>query len=78
LARLAASGMLDVMADDDRKTDRFAVRRDRKGWSVVELLTGEAAVIASSPQVGLSEADAQHTASLLNQRTAGGDRTMRR
>ncbi len=62
---------------EDRKTDRFGVRRDRTGWSVFEVWTGEPAVIALVPQTGLSEEDAQHTAELLNRRARGGDRSMR-
>jgi hypothetical protein len=62
---------------EERKTDRFAVRRDRTGWTVYEVWTGEPAVIALVPQTGLSEGDAQHTATLLNRRAKGGDRSMR-
>lgn len=63
---------------DDRKTDRFAIRRDSEGWSVFEIFTGETAVIALTPQTGLSEEDAQHTAALLNKRARQGDRSLRR
>jgi hypothetical protein len=62
---------------EERKTDRFALRRDRTGWTVYEVWTGEAAVIAMVPQTGLSQDDAQHTAALLNRRARGGDRSMR-
>lgn len=62
---------------EDRKTDRFAIRRDRTGWTVFEVWTGEPAVIALVPQTGLSEEDARHTADLLNRRARGGDRSMR-
>ena len=57
--------------------DRFQVRRDRTGWTVYEVWTGEPAVIAMDPQTGLSEADAAHTAGLLNRRAQGGDRALR-
>jgi hypothetical protein len=62
---------------DERKADRFAIRRDSEGWSVYELFTGKAAVIALTPQTGLSEDDARHTAELLNKRARQGDRSLR-
>ena len=62
---------------NQRQSDRFAMRRDASGWTVYEVWTGEAAVIASKPQAGLSEDDAQHTADLLNQRAQNGDSSMR-
>ena len=62
---------------EERKTERFALRRDRTGWTVYEVWTGEPAIIALVPQTGLSEEDAQHTAGLLNRRARGGDRSMR-
>lgn len=61
----------------DRQTDRFLIRPDRAGWTVYEVWTGEPAVIALTPQTGLSEADATHTAGLLNRRARGGDRNLR-
>jgi len=63
---------------EERKTDRFALRPDRSGWTVYEVWTGEPAVIAMVSQTGLSEEDAQHTADLLNRRSRNGDRSMRR
>jgi len=62
---------------EDRKTNRFALRPDRSGFTVYELWTGEPAVIAMVPQTGLSEEDAQHPADLLNRRSRNGDRSMR-
>ena len=62
---------------EERKKDRFTIRRDNTGWSVYEVWTGEPAVIALVPQTGLSEEDAKHTADLLNRRARGGDRSMR-
>jgi hypothetical protein len=62
---------------EQRKTERFTLRRDRTGWTVYEVWTGEPAVIALVPQTGLSQEDAQHTAALLNRRAKGGDRSMR-
>jgi hypothetical protein len=63
---------------EERKTSRYAIRRDRTAWTVYEVWTGEPAVIALRPQTGLSEDDAQHTADLLNRRAHGGDRSKRR
>jgi hypothetical protein len=48
---------------------RFSVRPDPCGYSVFDLWTGEIAVIAMTPQDGLSQADAEHTAALLNRRS---------
>jgi hypothetical protein len=62
---------------EERKTHRFDLRRDRTGWTVYEVWTGEPVVIAMVSQTGLSEADAQHTADLMNRRARGGDRTLR-
>lgn len=58
--------------------ERFQVRPGSDGYSVLDLWTGEAAVIAMTPQRGLSEPDARHTAGLLNRSSqaeakAGGD-----
>lgn len=49
-------------------TERFSVRPDPAGFSVIDLGTGETLVIAMALQQGLSEQDAQHTARMLNQR----------
>lgn len=54
-------------------TDRYLVRPDREGFSVYDVWTGEAAVIAMTPQTGLSREDADHTAILLNTRARQGD-----
>jgi len=54
--------------------ERFGVRPDSQGYSVFDIWTGEPAVIAMTPQSGLSEEDAQHTAELLNRRSSGADR----
>lgn len=48
--------------------ERFITRQDRGAYSVIDTWTGEPAVIAQTPQSGLSEADARHTAELLNRR----------
>ena len=49
-------------------SERYQVRPDRGGFRVHDVWTGEAAVVAMTPQNGLSKADADHTAELLNQR----------
>lgn len=56
--------------------ERYAIRPDPEGFSVYDVWTGETAVIAMTPQSGLSEVDARHTAALLNRRAAGGDRNV--
>ncbi|HEY3949608.1 hypothetical protein [Phenylobacterium sp.] len=58
-------------------TDRYIVRPDPSGFSVVDLWTGERAVIASVTQSELSRQDAEHTAEMLNKRARRGDRTVR-
>lgn len=54
--------------------ERFQVRPGATGHSVVDVWTGETAIIAMTPQDGLSEADARHTAELLNRRARAGER----
>lgn len=56
--------------------ERFVIREGREGFRVIDIWTGEVAIIAMTPQDELSEADAQHTAELLNRRAANGDRTV--
>jgi len=68
---LAGTSRLCMMA---AMTPRFDVRRDRDGFSVYDVWTGEAAIIAMTPQTGLSREDADHTAELLNRRARQGDR----
>jgi hypothetical protein len=63
---------------NERKTDRYALKRDQTGWTVYEIWSGEPAVLGSAPQTGLSEEDAQHTLKLLNRRARSGDSSMRR
>ncbi len=46
--------------------DRYVIRPDSHGFSVIEVATGAAAVIAMAPQRGLSQEDAEHLAGLLN------------
>jgi hypothetical protein len=54
--------------------DRYTTRPDRDGFSVYDAWTGEVAVIAMTPQSGLSQEDAEHTADLLNRRAGQGER----
>ena len=54
-------------------SDRFAVRPDHEGFRVCDVWTGEAALIAMTPQAGLSREDAEHTAELLNRRPRQGE-----
>lgn len=63
---------------DERKNDRYALRRDAQGWTVYVIWTGDAAVVGGTPQTGLSEEDAQHMVSLLNAQARRGDSSMRR
>jgi hypothetical protein len=54
-------------------TERFCIRPDPSGFSVVDLWTGETVVIATTAQRGLSQADAEHTAAMLNRRAGDGE-----
>lgn len=63
---------------DERKNDRYAIRRDAQGWTVYVIWTGEAAIVGGTPQAGLSEDDARHTVDLLNAQARRGDSSMRR
>jgi hypothetical protein len=63
---------------DERKTDRYALRRDAAGWTVYLVWTGEPATVGGAPQTGLSEDDARHMVSLLNAQARRGDSSMRR
>jgi hypothetical protein len=40
---------------DEQRTERFAIRPDRAGWTVYDAWTGEPSVLAMAPQTGLSE-----------------------
>jgi hypothetical protein len=57
-------------------TDRYIVRPDASGFSIVDLWTGELAVIAMTAQSEMSKEDADHTAEMLNTRARRGDRTV--
>jgi hypothetical protein len=63
---------------DDRKKDRYVLRSDAAGWTVLEIWTGKPAVVAGVPQAGLSEDDARHMLGLLNTRSRRGDSSMRK
>ena len=63
---------------DERKHDRYALRPDGDTWTVLEIWTGRPAVVAGTPQTGLSEADAKHMVKLLNTQSRRGDSSMRR
>jgi hypothetical protein len=47
---------------------RFSTRPAPSGFRVVDLWTGEIVVLGMSPQDGLSQEDAEHTAMALNRR----------
>jgi hypothetical protein len=49
---------------------RYVIRPDPQGYSVRDLLTGQPAILAATPQKGLSQEDAEHTAELLNRTAA--------
>jgi hypothetical protein len=66
----------DAMLAARRKIDRFVVRPQTERFKVVDIWTGETAVIAMTPQDGMSEDDAVHTARMLNRRAEGGDRSV--
>lgn len=64
-------------AAERRTYSRYAVRPDGEGFSVVDIWTAEPAVIAMTPQTGMSALDAEELAEMLNRRAAAGDRTIR-
>lgn len=69
------AGLGGKLADmEDQAVERYVVRPGARGSRVVEVETGETVVIAQVPQDRLSAEDAEHTARMLNQRAAGGER----
>jgi len=48
--------------------ERYATRPDPHGFSVYDVTTGDTVMIAATSQAGLSREDAEHTATMLNQR----------
>lgn len=63
---------------DERKKDRYALRRDAAGWTVYVVWTSEPAVAGGVAQTGLAEDDARHMVDLLNGQARRGDSSMRR
>jgi hypothetical protein len=61
---------------EDRVLERYVVRPADEGFRVVDVSTGEIAVIAMIPQTRMSEDDAAHTAKMLNGRASSGDRNV--
>lgn len=66
----------DALAAGRHLVRRYVVRPETERYKVVDIWTGETAVIAMTPQDGMSEGDAVHTARLLNGRAKGGDRSV--
>jgi len=50
--------------------ERYVIRPDAAGFSIIDIWTGGPAVVAASPQTGLPQTDADHIAQLLNDRAA--------
>jgi hypothetical protein len=59
---------------EDKVLERYAVRPGEGGFRVIDVWTGQTAVIASTPQDDMSEQDAAHTAKMLNDRVDRGER----
>lgn len=68
----------DAMEAGRKRVDRFVVRPETERFRVVDIWTGEIAVIAMTPQHNMSEEDALHMARLLNRSVKEGDRSVRR
>lgn len=66
----------DALAAGRLSVDRYVVRPETERFRVVDIWTGETAVIAMAHQDGMSEVDAVHTARLLNRRAKDGDRSV--
>ena len=54
-------------------TPRYIIRPDPRGFSVVDLTLGAPVVVGAEAQSGLSRADAEHMAGLLNHATQPAD-----
>ena len=63
---------------DERKKDRYALRPDGTGWTVIEIWTGKPAMAGGVAQTHLTEDDAQHMLKLLNSQARRGDSSMRK
>ena len=68
----------DAMEAGRKRVDRYVVRPETERFKVIDIWTGETAIIASTPQQHMSEADALHMARLLNRSVKDGDRSVRR
>jgi hypothetical protein len=55
----------------------FEMREDQEGWTVFDVFTGMAVVIAGVRQTGLSEVDARDLKRLLNGKAFKDDRRLR-
>jgi len=67
----------DAIEAGRKRVDRFVVRPETERFKVVDIWTGETAIIAMTPQQHMSEEDALHMASLLNRSVKDGDRSVR-
>lgn len=56
---------------------RFEIRQDQSGWTVFDLVTGEAVVILMVSQTGLNETDARDLQKLLDSKAPRSDRDVR-
>ena len=68
----------DAIEAGGKRVDRFVVRPETERFKVIDIWTGETAIIASTPQQHMSEEDALHMARLLNRSVKDGDRSVRR
>jgi len=59
---------------ENQVLERYVVRPAEQGHRIVDVWTGQTVKIAAVPQDDLSEAEAQRTAKMLNDRAAKGER----
>jgi hypothetical protein len=59
---------------EDRVAERYIIRPADRGFRILDVGTGQTAVIAQTPQTDLSEEDAARTAKMHNDRAAQGER----
>ena len=50
------------------------MKRQRRGWAVIDIWTGQPVVIADLPQTSLARKDATELAALLNEQARRGNR----
>jgi hypothetical protein len=74
--RAAAGYLSEAEQGAPKMTDRYIIRPDPSGFSVIDMWTGERAIIASTPQSEMSKEDADHTAAMLNTRARQDDRAV--